>query len=62
MKEGGPAQTGPFSFVKNCIRTMAKRRLNRRANSMIAEGTGSMLNPYFQQARMIAQDCAGDRA
>jgi hypothetical protein len=41
---------------------MAKRRLNRRANSMIAEGTGSMLNPYFQQARMIAQDSAGDRA
>ncbi len=41
---------------------MAKRRLNRRANSMIGEGTGSVLNPYFEQARMTAQDSAGDRA
>jgi hypothetical protein len=41
---------------------MAKRRLNRRANSMIGEGTGSGLNPYFQKARMTAQDSAGDRA
>ena len=62
MNEGGPAQAGPFSFVKNCIRTMAKRRLNRRANSMIGEGTGRALNPYFDQARMTAQDSAGDRA
>jgi hypothetical protein len=41
---------------------MAKRRLNRRANSMIGEGTRRVPNPYFQQARMTAQDSAGDRA